>query len=195
MQITDGRNHNTAKVDSANRVHTYATSQSETGNATHNGDAYNINSGFIAYTGTSESSLIYIKNNESRDLIVTAIAFGIGALSATVTDSALVTVIRNPTGGDVVTDATAVGANANLNFGSSKTLLVDAYAGKDGGTITGGNDVVYFTADGNERVFAPIEMHIPTGSSIGIKVDLNTSGGGNMYGAVVCHLEDVDRED
>lgn len=189
-QITDGNSGKSVKVDDSNRLTTFSIVETATDFASKGGDAYNINTGDIAYTGTSDSSVLYVLNNETRDLVITAIAVGIGALSATVTDSARVTVIRNPTGGDIISSPTNVDMNANTNFGSNNTLAVTALKGDDGGTITGGTDIIQFYMDGNERIYAPIPLRIPKGSSVGIKVDLNTSGGGNMYAAIICHLHD-----
>ena len=190
--IQDPLTHDTARVDAANRLSVFATSQSEVEHATAKGDAYNINTGLVAYTGSSESSLIYLKNNESRDLLITQFIIGLQDLSATVTDRAIATLIRNPIGGNIVSDATAVDMNINLNFGSSKVLDIDIFKGKDGGTISGGNDGGIFAGSGGMRLPIEIPMVIPSGSSFGLKIDLNTSGGGDIYSAIVCHLVDPD---
>lgn len=179
-----------AKVDSDNELFTFSVTQTEDQKAVRAGRSYNINTGLIAYTSNGESSMLYVKNNETKDLIVDAIAVGVGTLGGTVTDSTYVTVVRNPTGGDIISDATAVAMNQNRNFGSSSTLTVDAYKGKEAGTMTGGNDIVLFQMDGNERLFAGINLVLTPGDSIGLKIDLNASTGGNAYGAVVLHKSD-----
>lgn len=176
-----------ARVTKGNRIYADAVSRNADTEAALNGDAYNINTGDIALTGTAASSLIYVKNNETRDLVIDAIALGIGTRSATITDTATLTLIKNPTGGDIISDATAVDMNENRNFGSNKSLTVDAFKGKDGGTITGGSSVAQFY-QGDGRLFAAITMVIPKGNSIALKIDLNTSGGANVYLALVCHL-------
>jgi len=191
--IEDGLTGDKARVDKGFRLTTFSITETVTDFASKTEDSYNINTGRIAFTGTSDSSLIYLKNNDKEDLIITAIAVGVGILSATITDSVLVTLVRNPTAGNIVTDATAVAANANLNFGSSKELAVDAFAGKDGGTITGGTDAAFFNMGSGSRLFAQINMRIPTGSSIGLKIDLGTSGGGNVYAALICHRHDANQ--
>jgi hypothetical protein len=189
--IKDGSTGNISHVDNNLQLHTYAISEDEQRQAAENGWEYNINTGLIAYTGTSESSLLYFKNDEDpvngeSTIIFTGIAFFLGVRSATVTDYALLTVIRNPTGGDIISDATAVAAQSNNNFGSNNTLSTTtlAYKGKDGGTITGGTDHAYLgMAEG--RSFAALNMVLPKGSSLGMKVDLNTSGGANVYVAII----------
>jgi hypothetical protein len=167
---------NTAKVDNNNQLHTFSVTESEQRQASQIGNEYNINTGTIAYTGTGDSSMIYFKNDEDTDFVVTAVAVGLGTRSATVTDSANVTIIRNPTGGDLISDATAVSINSNTNFGSSNALSSTTliYKGKDGGTI---------------RLYASLNIELPKGSSVAVKIDLNTSGGANAYCALIGYLK------
>jgi len=188
-QIEDGLGSGRrAKVDRNNALLTQTIMETGDAEASNNGDAYNINTGDIAYTGTGDSSLIYLKNNEDRDLHIDAIAVGVGLLTATITDSVRVTLINGPTGGDLISDATAVDMNQNRNLGSTRTLEALAYKGKNGGTVTGGNDIGQFYLSSQSRLYAPIKLVLPKGSSAALKVDLNTSGGGNVYAAFVCHI-------
>jgi hypothetical protein len=181
---------NTAKVDNNNQLHTFSVTESEQRQASQIGNEYNINTGTIAYTGTGDSSMIYFKNDEDTDFVVTAVAVGLGTRSATVTDSANVTIIRNPTGGDLISDATAVSINSNTNFGSSNALSSTTliYKGKDGGTITGGTEhALLYMTDG--RLYASLNIELPKGSSVAVKIDLNTSGGANAYCALIGYLK------
>jgi hypothetical protein len=191
-QIIDGTGTGKrAKVDNNNQLHVFAVTESEQRQATAEGNEYNLNTGEIALTGTGESSLIYFKNDESEDFVVTSIALGIGTRSATVTDFAKITVIKNPIGGDIISDAILVDINSNTNFGSSKELASTSlvYKGKNGGTITGGSDhAILYSGDG--RLFANINIELPKGSSIGIKIDLNTSGGANVYCTLIGYVAD-----
>jgi hypothetical protein len=192
-QIIDGTGTGgKAKVDANNQLHVFSVTESEQRQAAAEGNEYNLNSGEIALTGTSESSLIYFKNDESQDFVITALALGVGTRSATVTDLAKITVVKNPTGGDLITDATLVDINSNTNFGSSNTLASTSYAykGKDGGTITGGSDhVILYGNDG--RLFVSLNMELPKGSSVAVKIDLNTSGGANVYCALIGYIADA----
>ena len=178
------------KVNENHRIFTHSIVEFETESATDIGNSYNINTGLVAYTGTSDSAVIYLKNNQEETLVVSGIAIGMFDISATTTDKPFLTLIRNPDGGDIISDATPVAFNQNRNFGSSKTLTADVFKGKDGGTITGGDNVALFLLNSGARSFFPIDWEIPKGNSIGAKVDLNTSGGANMYFAFICHLKD-----
>jgi hypothetical protein len=177
-----------AQVDANNRVHTQSITESEALHAAEVGDAYNINTGLISVTG--DATLVYIKNNEDRDLIIEAIALG-SFEGITHSDDPYITLVRNPTAGDLISDATAVSMNQNRNFGASKTLTADAYKGKVSGTITGGNDIAILQATPGGRSFYPIDFVIPKGNSLAVKLTANASSGtANYYAALICHLKD-----
>lgn len=179
-----------AKVDSSNRLEVHAVQETETTEAVENGDAYNINSGTIGLTSSTVSGVLYVKNNEDRDLIIDAVAVGIGS-AGTVSDVSTITVIRNPSTGTLIESSpTNVDINQNRNFGSSKTLTADAYKGAEADTITNGDDIIQFFAAAGTRLFAPIDLLLSKGDSIGITIDTNTSSGTtNVYAAIVCHLK------
>jgi hypothetical protein len=167
--------------------------EAEEVHAAADGNAYNINTGDVSFSAAG--TLIYVKNNEDRDLVIEALAVGVGN-TGTHSDIGNITLVRNPTGGDLITDATAVSMNQNRDFGSNKTLTVDDYKGKSGGTLTGGNNIAQFYQGANGRLFADINLILPKGSSIGITYDPNLSSGSvNAYAAIICYLKDTASED
>jgi hypothetical protein len=198
MRIEDGGGSNGfALLTKGQALNTFSISEGEQQAATEAGKAYNINTGTIALTGSGDSGLLYFKNDESpdngeSDFVITAIAIGLGTRSATVTDAANVTIIRNPTGGTLVDAATACDMVSNANFGSSNSLSSTTVAYKataDNQTLTGGTDhALLYMTDG--RLYAPLAIDLPRGSSIGVKIDLNTSGGANVYCALVGYRKD-----
>ena len=198
MRIEDGGGSNGyALLTKGQQLTTFSITEDEQQAATVAGKAYNINTGTIALTGTSESALMYFKNDESpengeSDYVVTAIALGLGTRSATVTDSAFVTIIRNPTGGTLVDAATNCDIISNADFGSSASLSTGTKAYKataNNQTLTGGTDhALLYMTDG--RLYANLTIVIPRGSSIGVKIDLNTSGGANVYCALIGYRKD-----
>lgn len=194
MQIEDGTGDGTGlKINKLHEVLTRSVVESEAESATDIGNSYNINSGIVALTGTADSAMLYLKNDEDSVLVIEAIAVGIGTMSATITDSALVTLIRNPTTGTIISDSNVASAIANRNFGSSNTLKSTtlAYsASATGKTFTDGDDAAFFYTNGNQRLFAAIDFELAKGSSIGLKIDLGTSGGANVYAALIVHLKD-----
>jgi hypothetical protein len=195
MQIDDGAGKGySAKVDANNRVHTQSVSESEAIQSAERGDAYNINTGLISITG--DATLQYIKNNEDKDLVVEAIAIG-SFEGICHTDDPYITLVRNPTGGDLISDGTVCGVmNQNRNFGSNKTLTADAFKGKVGGTLSGGNDIAILQVNPATRNFYNINFILPKGSSMGIKLTANrTSGTANYYSALIVHLKDPEGAD
>jgi hypothetical protein len=179
---------NRAKV-SGNRLFAHTITEGEQLHAAESGDAYNINTGTIGLTNSTASGVLYLANNEDRDIIIEALAVGVGS-AGTVTDVSTVTVIRNPTS---VSFSTAVDMNQNRNFGSSKTLTADAFKGAQGATVTGGDSIVQFYTGAGTRLYAPIDLIIPKGNSVAVTIDTNTtSGTSNVYAALICYLKETD---
>jgi hypothetical protein len=198
MRIEDGSGSGKfAKVNGNQELLTFSVTETEQAAATEIGEAYNINTGLVALTGTAENGLIYFLNDESpkngeSGFIITAIAVGISTRSATVSDLATVKIYRNPTGGTLFDAATAVAANSNTNFGSSNSLASTSVAYKataSGQTITGGTEHATLIM-GDGRLYAPLTIELLRGSSIGVSVDLNTSGGANAYCALIGYRKD-----
>lgn len=175
-----------AKVDNTNKLEVHSISIGEDMEAVETGDAYNINTGTIGLTSTTASGIMYLKNNEDKDMSIDLIAAGIGS-AGTTTDVATLTAIRNPTS---VSFSTNVDMNQNRNFGSSKVLLVDAFKGAEGATVTGGDDLAQFFIPSGSRLSAKINITLTKGDSIAFEMDTNTtSGTTNVYIALVIHLK------
>jgi len=197
MIIEDGTGKkNGLKVDDNNQMHSFCVTETEKNAAVEDGYAFNINTGIIALTGTSDSAIFYIKNNESplngdSDLVIDTIVIGINTISATITESPVLTVIRNPTAGTIVSGASAVDMSSNSNFGSSNTLEDSLiYKGADGNTITDGTDHAIVLCSEGRTTIPELNIDLSKGASLGLKLDLNTSGGANVYAAIVCHRKD-----
>lgn len=188
-QLLDGTGSgNKAKVGSDKRLQTRAISEDEVIHNGELGNAYNINTGLISITG--DATLIYLKNNSDNAFILSDIALG-AFDGLTHTDSPYITLIKNPTGGDLISDATAVDMNENRNFGSSKTAEANVYKGKVGGTITGGSDVAILQTSKTGRSFFSINFLLPKGSSVAIKLTANVSAGtANYYCALIGYFKD-----
>ena len=187
--IEDGKGGGrSAQVDDQNRLRTHSVTETEALHSSEEGKAFNINTGLISITG--DATLLYIKNTEDADLVIEAIATG-SFDGITHSDDPYLTLVRNPTGGDLISDATAVSMNQNRNFGSSRTLSADAYKGKVGGTVTGGNDIAFLQASGGSRGFYTIEFILPSNTSMAIKLTANvSSGSANWYCAAICFVKD-----
>jgi hypothetical protein len=128
------------KIDASNRAQTLATSQTRISDISKNkGQAYVISSGFISFTDADFSGLIYIKNTdtEERNMFIEHIRV---CSTEAVTDPChvKVKVIRNPTAGTLISNASAA-YKANSNFGSANEFNGIAYKGANGNTVTDGD--------------------------------------------------------
>jgi hypothetical protein len=184
---------NLQKVDANNRALTRSVNTPEDEQATKLGTSYNINTGIIDLTNANETPLIYIKNNEDEDLHIQTIIIGTwSSTGGSGTDGVPKAVfLRNPITGTTVENTNDVDIISNRNYGSSKTLTVDAYKGATGETLTGGTDHIIIQMGTSGRTVVSIDEVIPKGSSFGIKY---TPQGSNtsqkVYAAVVAHLID-----
>lgn len=171
-----------AKVNADNKVEVNAITLSEYEEAALEGRAFNINTELIALTGTGESAVLYVKNNEAQPISIQGFFIGVGTLSGTTSDSILVQAFVNPTGGTIVDNASAI-TITNRDLGSTKTFSIDAYKGVDGDTLTGqdATPILYQFQGGSSRVFGTVNLVLPRGASIGVTIDLNTTGGANIY--------------
>lgn len=187
--IKDPSTGNGMHVDENFQAHVFAVTEDEQRQAAQDGREYNINSGTIAMSTNSSTrtTLLYLKNDEDNDFIITTIALGLGTRSATVSDLANVYIVRNPTGGTTITNANDADMKSNTNFGSNKTLKSTtlAYKGADGeGATTGGTEHgLLYMNDG--RLAANLNIELPKGSSVAIEIDGNTSGSFNVYAALI----------
>lgn len=184
---------NLAKVDSRNRVHAKSVSISEEFDANNLGDAYNINTGVVSLTDSVDTPMLYIKNNETEDLIIVAVVIGLGiSTGGDATDWIKGTFIRNPTAGTIVSSPVDVEIKSNRNYGSSNTLTADTYKGATGKTMTDGEDhILVQLGGGNSRSFIAINEELPTGTSFGVKIDpLASNTAMDCYVAVICYLKE-----
>ena len=180
------------KVDQNNRAHTSSIEQSLASHATVHGDSYNLNTGLINLTAATVSGIMYYKNDDVKDFVITAIA--VGQKAGTQTDLSDITVILNPTS---VSFSTAVDINQNRKAGSSNTLATTslAYKGAEGATVTGGNSALLFVSGQSSRLFATVDLIIPRGQSLAITLDPNLSSGSmDVYAALIGYLRDTEND-
>ena len=186
-----------AKVDNDLRLHTRSVTETEEVHVNEEGDAYNVNTGIITLTNDDETPVLYLKNNETKDLIISAIAVGFGSTNGTANNPATVTVVRNPTVGTIITSTpTDVDINSNRNYGSPNVLVADAYKGATGDTMTDGADHLVLFQNLNGRLFASINEVLPRSTSIGIKIDPQTTSNTSLrvYAALICYIRDLEDE-
>lgn len=175
-QIIDGTGRGfRVLVDSSNRLHTQAVTETIVESASEDGRAFNINTGTINLTTANESALLYLKNNGDRDIHISSVGYLLGNSTGGSGD-VILKVIKNPTAGTVVSDAIATDILENKNVGSSNIITVDAYKGGEGKTLTDGSNFYYSLIAGAARpyVISTGTVVIPKGGSIGVKVTPQT---------------------
>ena len=188
LWLTDGtgKGYN-AKVNSDNRLETQSVSVTDQAHRSQEGAGYNLNTGVIALSSASASACAYLKYTGSKFLHISALAVGTGNWAGTPTDPGLITMVRNPTAGTIVSNATAGDMNQNRDFSSANTLSCDFYKGAEGYTFTDGDDIAIFYQNDNGRLFASIDFKLGPSNSIGIKIQPNDATAGNVYVALVCY--------
>ncbi len=169
--IKDGTGKNySVRVTDEFRVSSASVSQSDKDHAADTADKYNINTGDITLTDANETTVLYIKNNEASDLVITTLIYNLGNTTSG-TGDVKINVLRNPTTGDIVTNASAVEAVSNQNFGSSKTLTADAYKGATADAVItdGAVSISTRSASNTGRIVVSLgALVIPKGSSLAI---------------------------
>lgn len=167
--ISDGRTSETATVVN-NKLSTTSVTQDESNLATIEGDGYNINTGNITLTNATKTAVLYLKNTGDKDLVIDKFFYILGA-STGGAGNLFIEVVRNPTLGTIVSNATPVSININRNFGSNNTITAQVYKGATGSTFTDGADALGTIATDNVTI--PIQAGVivlKKGSSVGINI-------------------------
>ena len=135
-----------AKVDKDARLHTQAVSRTELTQAILQGDGYNLSTGSITLTSTTESTLGYVKNNGDFPLVFSEILIIINP-STGGSGSGIIKIIKNPTTGTIITNADTNVTASNRNFGSSRTIDGSIYKGGEALTVTDGSNFAISSRD------------------------------------------------
>tara|TARA_R110000796_G_scaffold251188_1_gene382026 strand:+ start:3288 stop:3920 length:633 start_codon:yes stop_codon:yes gene_type:complete len=139
---------------------------------------FNINSLDITITNDTETSLLYVLNgNVNYDLVCSLFIYNMGN-SAGPASSAVDCrwrVIRNPTVGDIITNANDCGVgpgpSANQNTGSTKILQGSFFKGASGETAFSDGDVTISTRSASHTGRIPISLGnytIAPGTAVGV---------------------------
>lgn len=176
FSIIDGEGSNRrAGVDTRFRLKISSIVETESNFAIESGNKFNVNTGDITITNATKLSVLYIKNNDNRTLIIDALFYNTGTSTGGTGDH-IFDIIRNPKTGQIITAATNVQIglteNANFNFGSSQTLNVLAYKGTQGQTVFSDGGLNISTRKGYTNQPTNISpggsIYLPKGASLGI---------------------------
>lgn len=175
--IKNGATGDTAQVNPKGYLRTVALTEDIKDHAADTGIAqkYNINTGDITLTSANKTSVLYVKNTSSAgDMIVTAFIYNLGNTTGGSGDVKF-DIIRNPTAGDIITNANNVlvgaGTEANQNFGSANIMTGSFFKGATGETAFTDGSVTISTrsAANTGRIFLDLgAVTIPAGSAVGV---------------------------
>jgi hypothetical protein len=196
VSLKSGSKGHVQYVNSNERAHTHAVSEDEGIYELLKSKAYNLNSGLITSI-TGDGTLLYFKNGEEEEFIVQTIVVGVYD-GITYSDFPDMEIRLDATGGDLISDATAVSYKQNRRAVTTNPLSSDTlvYKGKNGGTLTGGNGFGLLQLAKTGRSTFPINIAVPQGGSVGLKFTLNASSGTTkMYAALVGYLKDKASQD
>lgn len=192
MMIQDGKGSGKfAQVDSRNRLQAKCVAVSAGEAATTDGDSFNINTDWITLTNANETPVLYLKNTGTINIHISAIAAGLSpSTGGSSSEIPSIKIIKNPTGGTIVSGAVAAPIISNRNFGSVVELAADVYKGGTGSSMTGGTDHIVIGQASNGRVFAGIDELIPPNKSIGVTITPQTgTTSQKVYAALILNLE------
>ena len=174
FQIQDGTGSSKkVKVSSSNKLFVESVVRSEREEEGILGEAYNVSTGFVRLTSANQSSVLYFKNNEDEDLIVTEFLFAVRGSTGGTTRHIRVDIIKNPAS---MSSGSGTDLNiSNINFGSSNTVNSDSEIGQEGSTLNRGTTYLLLVAPLDNLTTEVASTIIPKGSSIGVNVVPPTS--------------------
>lgn len=196
--LKNGANGDTAFVDQNKRLHTETVIQDQASHASDSGieEKYNINTGDITLTDANKTTTIYSKNTGVYDMVLTALIYNLGN-SAGGSGDVKIDVLRNPTAGDIITNANdclvGPGVSANQNFGSTNTMTGLFYKGATSEGVLSDGDVTITTrsASNTGRIVVSLgSMIVPKGGSIAVEYTPPTSNTSQIVQfAFACYIK------
>lgn len=182
FSIKDGASGSIALVDLNRNLHIQAVSEPLPDHACDLGQKFNVNTLDITLTNATKTTVLFMKNTGDDDLTITALIYNLGA-TASGTGDVLIDVIRNPTAGDIITNANDAGVPgggvaSNQNFGSTEVISGLFYKGASGETAVTDGSVTVSTrsASNTGRIVVSLgAVILPKGSSIAVNYTPPTS--------------------
>lgn len=167
FQILDGTGRNIkAKVSVNNRLYTQSVNRSEREEESLVGEAYIIGTGFVNLTTSGTSAVLYFKNNEDMDLVITRFLVGVKKSAGGTENFVTGIIYKNPT--SMVSGTGNPLAINNVNFGSSNTIDADSEIGQQGALLAGGSAYLATVAPTESLTSEDASTVLPKGSSIGV---------------------------
>ena len=187
-----------AHVDINGHLHVESVSRQEKDHAAKVGWKFNINTGDITITNSTKVSLLYVKNTGDYDMVLNTLIYNLGNTTSG-TGDVLIDVIRNPTTGDIITNANncqvGPGVEANQNFGSTETMTGLFYKGAQGETAVNGSETILTRSAANTgRIVVSLgAMELTKGSAVAINYTPPASNSSQtVQFAIAVHIKHPD---
>ena len=168
VRIKDGTTGRIAKVSDESRLTTVSITETEIHHAIELGHGWNMETGYLTLTDANASDVLYLKNTGTGimhvDLYVVLAKASTGG-----SGDLLVEVLRNPTAGTVISDATDANP-VNMNFASSNTPKGLYYKGGQGKTLTGHDNSFVSKTTADNRLLLGVVTILPQGASLGVRI-------------------------
>jgi len=157
VRILDGGGSGSvAKVTDEGMIRSYSVIESDFNHHSEAGWAFIVSSGTVTLTSTSQSAILYMKNDSDYELNI--LTFNIGwNQSIGGTNGAKMVSYLNPTGGTILDNALP-GVGANLNYSSSREFVGSVYKGVEGDTTIGGSPFGSLYFDTTKADFRSIQI-------------------------------------
>jgi len=166
-----------ASVNNLNKLEVRSITESQGGLHSRGGLRFNIVTSKLNVDDADENAILYFKNNEEQDFIITGYGINLGTSTGGSGGEWELKSIRNPTTGTIIDSGNAI-TPLNFNAGSAKTLsatLKEKSAANQ--TFTNGDDPWLHTiGTGSGRTFISTDsLVLPPGTAIGFTFEAQPS--------------------
>lgn len=170
-----------AQVDSNNRLRTQTISDSVYDYQSNLGMAFNINTEFMSVTSSAETSIFYLKNDNSSDIILANFFIGTGNAGGTPTEQGLIRAYFDPTGVSGGLDVNPVNRRSSSATALNFTAKKHDNAAPISATFSSITPILYQTQGTSSRVFGAVYLTLPSSKSILITYQPNGAQTINIY--------------
>ena len=168
--IKDGKTGKSARVDSRNRLRTFAVTENSATDASLDGDTFTTTTGIITLTTDNPSALVWMDNTDTETWVISRV-FVNNEVSVGGSGKMILEVIANASTGTLISAGSDL-TPSNLNFGSPKELTSTAKEGGEGSTLTNGVSVInsIISTSGVRVLLAGDTLIVEPGSKVGIRL-------------------------
>lgn len=159
-----------ARVDSANRLHVSAETITHEINHTIEGFGFNIETPLITLSTSGKSGVLYFKNNEEKDIIITGFFNLLGEITGTISGNMILEYEFNTVGGTLIAAASNIITPVNKRPGSSNTIDVTALYGAEGLTTDSGLKTITSLSTGTGRNTLVVHIALATNQSVSVSI-------------------------